>query len=97
MAISWSNPLLVLPRWIFFFFCFKFIGQHEEKIEEFKDCHKQHEDLAKSQFQTHDIRQDLASMEHEKENMVKQVEKLRRKVRKSCSADVFLKVSINFS
>ena len=57
--------------------------QYEEQIAAFKDIHKEAEDLRKSGFNTADIKKDIASMEDEKEHVIKRTERLKRKVIKS--------------
>ena len=47
---------------------------------EFKEIHKQSEMLKTSGFNTSDIKKDIASMEDEKEQLIKRVERLKRKV-----------------
>lgn len=47
---------------------------------EFKEIHKQSEMLKTSGFNTSDIKKDIASMEDEKEQLAKRVERLKRKV-----------------
>lgn len=49
-------------------------------MEEFKEIHKQVEQLRSSGFNTDDIKRDIASMEDEKENLNRRVEKLKKKV-----------------
>ena len=48
---------------------------------EFKEIHKQSEMLKSSGFNTGDIKKDIASMDDEKEQLTKRVERLKRKVR----------------
>jgi intraflagellar transport protein 81 len=55
--------------------------QYDELVEQFKELHKSHEQLKNSGFTTADIRRDISSMEDEKEQLNKRVERLRRKVR----------------
>jgi intraflagellar transport protein 81 len=47
---------------------------------EFKEIHKQSEMLRTSGFNTGDIKKDISSMEEEKEQLLKRVERLKRKV-----------------
>jgi len=56
------------------------LQQYEILIDEFKDVHKTHETLKNSGFNTADIKKDIASMEEEKEQLGKRVERLKRKV-----------------
>ncbi|XP_064639360.1 intraflagellar transport protein 81 homolog [Lineus longissimus] len=55
-------------------------AQYDELVEQFKELHKSHEQLKHSGFTTTDIRRDISSMEDEKEQLNKRVERLRRKV-----------------
>ena len=47
---------------------------------EFKEIHKQSELLKTSGFNTSEIKKDIASMDDEKEQLTKRVERLKRKV-----------------
>ena len=49
-------------------------------MEGFKDLHKQSEALKNSGFNTSEIRKDIQNMEEEKEQLIKRIERLRRKV-----------------
>lgn len=52
-------------------------------MEQFKEMHKQSEQLKNSGFNTAEIRKDITNMEEEKEQLIKRIERLRRKVRHS--------------
>ena len=47
---------------------------------EFKESHKTHEALKNSGFNTTDIKKDISSMEEEREQLVKRIDRLKRKV-----------------
>lgn len=54
--------------------------QYEALIDDFKEVHKSHETLKSSGFNTADLKNDIASMEEEKDQLNKRVERLKRKV-----------------
>ncbi|CAD5114753.1 DgyrCDS3793 [Dimorphilus gyrociliatus] len=54
--------------------------QYSAYMEEFKEIHKQVEQLRSSGFNTDDIKRDIASMEDEKEQLMRRVDKLKKKV-----------------
>lgn len=54
--------------------------QYEELVEGFKKCHKECEQLRTSGFSTAEIRRDITAMEEEKEQLVKRVERLKKRV-----------------
>ena len=56
------------------------VFQYDVLICEFKEIHKQSELLRQSGYNTADIKKDIASMEDEKEQLIKRVERLKRKV-----------------
>ncbi|KAG1691666.1 Intraflagellar transport protein 81 [Nymphon striatum] len=62
--------------------------QVENMIERFKYSHKENEQLTKSKGQTDDIMQDIRTMEHEKEKLMKQVGKQKRKTESFSSSVV---------
>ena len=49
-------------------------------MDQFKELHKQAETVRSSGFNTTEIRKDIANMEDEKEQLLKRIERLRRKV-----------------
>lgn len=54
--------------------------QYEELVEGFKTYHKECEQLRNSGFSTAEIRRDIAAMEEEKDQLIKRVERLRKRV-----------------
>ncbi|XP_035693402.1 intraflagellar transport protein 81 homolog isoform X1 [Branchiostoma floridae] len=54
--------------------------QYEELVEQFKELHKEFTELKKSGFSTSDIKKDIQSMEEEKEQVVRRIERLKKKV-----------------
>ena len=54
--------------------------QYEELMETFKELHKQAETIKNSGFNTTEIRKDISNMEDEKEQLIKRIERLKRKV-----------------
>ncbi len=55
--------------------------QYSQLIDEFKEIHKEAEALKTSGFNTADIKKDIASMEDEKEQLIKRIDRLKKKVR----------------
>ncbi|KAI7797999.1 Intraflagellar transport 81-like protein, partial [Triplophysa rosa] len=54
--------------------------QYEELVEAFKNIHKECEQLKSSGFSTAEIRRDIVTMEEEKDQLIKRVERLRKRV-----------------
>nr|XP_033811129.1 intraflagellar transport protein 81 homolog isoform X2 [Geotrypetes seraphini] len=54
--------------------------QYEELMEGFKNLHKECEQLKMSGFSTAEIRRDISAMEEEKDQLLKRVERLRKRV-----------------
>ncbi|KAL2092766.1 hypothetical protein ACEWY4_012564 [Coilia grayii] len=54
--------------------------QYEELVEGFKTLHKECEQLKSSGFSTAEIRRDIAAMEEEREQLIKRVERLKKRV-----------------
>ncbi|KAM9811131.1 intraflagellar transport protein 81 homolog [Neosynchiropus ocellatus] len=54
--------------------------QYEELVEGFKGYHKECEQLRTSGFSTAEIRKDIGAMEEEKDQLIKRVERLRKRV-----------------
>ncbi|XP_023383921.1 intraflagellar transport protein 81 homolog [Pteropus vampyrus] len=54
--------------------------QYEELMEAFKTLHKECEQLKTSGFSTAEIRRDISAMEEEKDQLVKRVERLKKRV-----------------
>ncbi|XP_067087221.1 intraflagellar transport protein 81 homolog isoform X2 [Osmerus mordax] len=55
-------------------------SQYEELVEAFKTYHKESEQLKISGFSTAEIRRDIGAMEEEKDQLIKRVERLRKRV-----------------
>ncbi|XP_069022328.1 intraflagellar transport protein 81 homolog [Embiotoca jacksoni] len=54
--------------------------QYEELVEAFKTYHKECEQLRTSGFSTAEIRRDISAMEEEKDQLIKRVERLKKRV-----------------
>uniref|UniRef100_A0A2K5DT94 Intraflagellar transport protein 81 homolog n=1 Tax=Aotus nancymaae TaxID=37293 RepID=A0A2K5DT94_AOTNA len=54
--------------------------QYEELMETFKTLHKEYEQLKTSGFSTAEIRKDISAMEEEKDQLIKRVEHLKKRV-----------------
>lgn len=54
--------------------------QYDALMADFKESHKSSETLKNSGFNTTDIKKDIASMEEEREQLVKRIDRLKRKV-----------------
>ncbi|KYO39754.1 intraflagellar transport 81-like protein isoform B [Alligator mississippiensis] len=54
--------------------------QYEELMEAFKNLHKECEQLKASGFSTAEIRRDITAMEEEKDQLIKRVERLKKRV-----------------
>ncbi|XP_060106128.1 intraflagellar transport protein 81 homolog [Heteronotia binoei] len=54
--------------------------QYEELMEAFKNLHKECEQLKTSGFSTAEIRRDITAMEEEKDQLIKRVERLKKRV-----------------
>ncbi len=52
-------------------------------MEDFKEVHKEYEQLRNSGYNTTDIKKDITSMEEEKEQLTRRVDRLKRKVSSS--------------
>jgi intraflagellar transport protein 81 len=70
-------------------------AQHEQFIEEFKSLHKQLDDTRSSGFNTAEIKKDIASMEDERDQLIKRVERLKKKVETSPNSEVMLQAAKN--
>ncbi|KAG8455998.1 hypothetical protein GDO86_001979 [Hymenochirus boettgeri] len=55
-------------------------NQYEELMENFKVIHKECEQLKSSGFSTAEIRRDISAMEEEKDQLIKRVERLKKRV-----------------
>ncbi|XP_059177446.1 intraflagellar transport protein 81 homolog [Physella acuta] len=69
--------------------------QYEELMEQFKELHKQFDQLKNSGFSTSEIRKDIANMEEEKEQLIKRIERLRRKVESHPNSTKMMTVAKN--
>ncbi|XP_046546796.1 LOW QUALITY PROTEIN: intraflagellar transport protein 81 homolog [Haliotis rubra] len=70
-------------------------NQYEEIMEQFKELHKQAETLRNSGHTTGEIRKDITNMEDEKEQLIKRIERLRRKVESHPNSQVMMNVAKN--
>ncbi|KAG9487743.1 hypothetical protein GDO78_007499 [Eleutherodactylus coqui] len=59
---------------------FETYKQYEELMENFKTLHKECEQLKTSGFSTAEIRRDISAMEEEKDQLIKRVERLKKRV-----------------
>uniref|UniRef100_A0A8C2J492 Intraflagellar transport 81 homolog n=1 Tax=Cyprinus carpio TaxID=7962 RepID=A0A8C2J492_CYPCA len=57
--------------------------QYEELVEGFKNIHKECEQLKSSGFSTAEIRRDIVAMEEEEDQLIKRVEWLKKRLRKT--------------
>lgn len=69
--------------------------QYEDLMEQFKELHKQSSQLQNSGFNTTEIRKDITNMEDEKEQLIKRIERLRRKVESHPNSQVMMNVAKN--
>ncbi|KAL8567199.1 hypothetical protein ACOMHN_046609 [Nucella lapillus] len=69
--------------------------QYEDLMEQFKELHKQSSQLQNSGFNTTEIRKDITNMEEEKEQLIKRIERLRRKVESHPNSQVMMNVARN--
>lgn len=70
-------------------------NQYEELMDQFKDLHRQSEQLRNSGFNTGEIRKDITNMEEEKEQLIKRIERLRRKVESHPNSQKMMTVAKN--
>ncbi|XP_052216960.1 intraflagellar transport protein 81 homolog isoform X2 [Dreissena polymorpha] len=70
-------------------------AQYEELIETFKELHKQAENLRTGGYNTGEIRKDISNMEDEKEQLIKRVDRLKRKVEQHPNANTMMNVAKN--
>lgn len=70
-------------------------AQYEELMETFKELHKQAETLKNSGFNATEIRKDISNMEDEKEQLIKRIERLKRKVEQHPNATTMMNVAKN--
>ncbi|XP_038619172.1 intraflagellar transport protein 81 homolog isoform X1 [Tachyglossus aculeatus] len=67
--------------------------QYEELIEGFKTLHKECEQLKASGFSTAEIRKDITAMEEEKDQLIKRVERLKKRVETVQNHQQMLKIA----
>lgn len=66
---------------------------HEELMEQFKDLHKTIEQQRASKFSVAEVRKDIASMEEEKEQLTKRIERLKQKAMSSPNSSAMLEAA----
>ncbi|XP_013359189.1 PREDICTED: intraflagellar transport protein 81 homolog isoform X2 [Chinchilla lanigera] len=67
--------------------------QYEELMEVFKTLHKECEQLKTSGFSTAEIRRDISAMEEEKDQLIKRVERLKKRVETVPNHQQMLKIA----
>ncbi|XP_057347849.1 intraflagellar transport protein 81 homolog isoform X4 [Manis pentadactyla] len=67
--------------------------QYEELMEAFKTLHKECEQLKTSRFSTAEIRRDISAMEEEKDQLIKRVEHLKKRVETVQNHQQMLKIA----
>ncbi|XP_077811056.1 intraflagellar transport protein 81 homolog isoform X7 [Macaca mulatta] len=67
--------------------------QYEELMEAFKTLHKEYEQLKASGFSTAEIRKDISAMEEEKDQLIKRVEHLKKRVETAQNYQWMLKIA----
>ncbi|KAK2156371.1 hypothetical protein LSH36_215g03007 [Paralvinella palmiformis] len=70
-------------------------AQYSQLIDEFKEMHKEAEALKTSGFNTADIKKDITSMEDEKEQLLKRIDRLKKKVEAAPNSGPMLAVARN--
>ncbi|KAK3094389.1 hypothetical protein FSP39_001105 [Pinctada imbricata] len=70
-------------------------AQYEEAMDQFKELHKQAEGLKSTGFSTSEIKKDISNMEDEKEQLMKRVERLKRKVESHPNSQTMMNVARN--
>jgi intraflagellar transport protein 81 len=70
-------------------------AQYEQLLLSFKESHRQMTTLKASSFNTTDIKKDIASMEDEKDQLIKRVDRLKRKVEAAPNSAPMLAVARN--
>ncbi|XP_077512396.1 intraflagellar transport protein 81 homolog [Amblyomma americanum] len=68
-------------------------AQYEAAMGQFKEAHRMGEALKASGLNTQELRKDIAQMEQEREQLLKKVAKLRRKVETQRNKDVLLQLA----
>jgi hypothetical protein len=76
---------------------FTYYLKYEEAMEQFKELHKEAEGLKNSGFNTGEIKKDISNMEDEKEQLIKRVERLKRKVSKCSCFDIMMSMILFLS
>lgn len=66
---------------------------HEEIMEQFKDLHKTIEQQRTSKFSVAEVRKDIASMEEEKEQLTKRIERLKQKAMSTPNSSAMLEAA----
>lgn len=67
--------------------------EYEHLIDEFKEFHKQYEQVQNSGYSTQEIRKDLTHMEEERDQLSKKIERLKRKVESHPRKDAMLSIA----
>ncbi|XP_033076541.1 intraflagellar transport protein 81 homolog isoform X2 [Trachypithecus francoisi] len=67
--------------------------QYEELMDAFKTLHKEYEQLKASGFSTAEIRKDISAMEEEKDQLIKRVEHLKKRVETAQNYQWMLKIA----
>ncbi|KAM7301373.1 intraflagellar transport protein 81 homolog isoform X1 [Ixodes scapularis] len=70
-------------------------SQYEALMEQFKEVHKISEALKGSGFNTQEVRKDIGHMEEEKEQLLKKIARLRRRVDVHSNKDAMLELARN--
>uniref|UniRef100_A0A8W8IXD0 Intraflagellar transport protein 81 homolog n=1 Tax=Magallana gigas TaxID=29159 RepID=A0A8W8IXD0_MAGGI len=70
-------------------------AQYEESMDQFKDLHKEAEGLKNAGYNTGEIKKDISNMEDEKEQLIKRVERLKRKVESHPNSTTMMNVARN--
>ncbi|XP_078193372.1 intraflagellar transport protein 81 homolog isoform X3 [Callithrix jacchus] len=67
--------------------------QYEELMETFKTLHKEYEQLKTSGYSTAEIRKDISAMEEEKDQLIKRVEHLKKRVETAQNHQWMIKIA----
>lgn len=70
-------------------------AQYEESMDQFKELHKEAEGLKNAGYNTGEIKKDISNMEDEKEQLIKRVERLKRKVESHPNSTTMMNVARN--
>ncbi|XP_071798485.1 intraflagellar transport protein 81 homolog [Asterias amurensis] len=71
-------------------------AQYAEMVNQFKELHKVSETLKTSGFSTNEIRRDITQMEEEKEQILKRIERLKKRVETVQNHEKMLEIARNF-